>query len=142
MTCAHCETSVATALKDAGARDVKVDHRRAEATFLAPEAIDLATYQAAVSRAGYGAGSAVVSEGAASPPQAESRPVSAHHDGWLGTAALVALPALCCGLPLLAAALVASGAGAWLATHGSLLAIPAVVLALALLVWRRARRTL
>lgn len=53
--------------------------------------------------------------------------------GWVGTVALVALPVICCGLPLLVAGLLATGAGAWLATNGSLLAIPAVVLAAALL---------
>jgi len=56
--------------------------------------------------------------------------------GWVGTVALVALPVICCGLPLLVAGLVATGAGAWLATNGSLLAIPAVVLAAGLL-WVR-----
>ena len=140
MTCAHCETSVATALKDAGARDVEVDYRRAEAIFIAPAANDLASYQEAVSRAGYRAGSTEVVEREVSPHQAESHPVTGGHEGWLGTAALVALPVLCCGVPLLVAALVATGAGAWLAGHGSLLAIPAVVLAAALLVWRRTRR--
>ena len=140
MTCAHCETSVATALKHAGARDVKVDYRLAEAIFTAPVASDLGPYQEAVSRAGYRAGSAELVKGEASAHQAESHPGTAEHEGWLGTLALVALPALCCGVPLLAAALVASGAGAWLAAHGSLLAIPAVVLAAALLVWRRTRK--
>lgn len=53
--------------------------------------------------------------------------------GWVGTAVLIALPVICCGLPLLVVALLATGAGAWLTANGSLLAVPAVVLAAALL---------
>ena len=61
--------------------------------------------------------------------------------GWLGTLALVAVPVVCCGLPLLVAALIATGAGAWLAVHGYLLAIPSVALAAALLAARYVRGT-
>lgn len=64
------------------------------------------------------------------PPGAAGR---ADDPGWLGTVALVALPVICCGLPLLVVALLATGAGAWLAANGSLLAIAAVVLAVGLL---------
>ena len=60
----------------------------------------------------------------------------------LGVTASIALTALCCGLPLPAAALVVSGATAWLAAHGLLVTFPLVGLTAALLVWRRARRTL
>src|SRR5712692_2432749 len=142
MTCAHCETSVATALKDAGARDVKVDYRMAEAVFAAPAATDLAPFQEALSRAGYRAGSAEVVEGEASPRPVETSPVNMAPESRLGTLAMVALPVLCCGLPLLVIALLTTGAGAWLAGHGLLLAIPAVSLATAgLVVWRRVRRT-
>ena len=58
----------------------------------------------------------------------------------LGVTTSMALVALCCGLTLAAAALVVGGATAWLAVHGLLLALPVVVLATALLVWRRAKR--
>lgn len=61
--------------------------------------------------------------------------------GWLGTLALVAVPVVCCGLPLLVAGLIATGAGAWLAVHGYLLAIPAVALAAGLLAARYIRGT-
>ena len=142
MTCAHCETSVATALKDAGARDVKVDYRMAEAIFAAPAATDLAPFQEAISRAGYRAGSAEVVEGEASPHPVETSPVTTAPESRLGTLPMVALPVLCCGLSLLVIALLATGAGTWLAGHGLLLAIPAVGLATAgLVVWWRVRRT-
>lgn len=59
--------------------------------------------------------------------------------GWAGSLALVALPAICCGLPLLVVALLATGAGAWLAANGSLLAIAAMVLAVGLLSARYVR---
>src|SRR6266852_4001875 len=140
MTCAHCETTVATVLKDVGARDVDVDFRRAEATFKAPAGTDLAPYQEALSRAGYRAGSAEVVEGEASPRPVETSPVNMAPESRLGTLAMVALPVLCCGLPVLAAA-ASLGSAAWLAAHGLLLAMPVAVLATALLVRRRARRT-
>src|SRR5712692_1392557 len=88
MTCAHCETSVATALKDAGARDVKVDYRSAEAIFTAA-ATDLAPFQEALSRAGYRAGSAEVVEGEASPHPGETSPVTTGPESRLGTLAMV-----------------------------------------------------
>lgn len=140
MTCVHCETSVAAALEDAGARDVNVDHRSAEAVFTAASPTDLAPYEEAIARAGYRAGSAEVGDSEVSPRRVEARPRTIEPEGWLGMLALAALPILCCGLPLLAVALVATGAGAWLAAHGSLLAIPAVVVAAALLVSRQRRR--
>lgn len=59
--------------------------------------------------------------------------------GWVGTAVLIALPVICCGLPLLVVALLATGAGAWLAANGSLLAIPAAVVAAGLLAVRYLR---
>lgn len=63
--------------------------------------------------------------------------------GWLAALALVALPALCCAGPVLVAALVASSAGAWLAGHGSLLALPAAAVAGAagFWLWRSWRRS-
>ncbi len=56
--------------------------------------------------------------------------------GWWASATLVVLPVLCCGLPLLVAALVATGAGTWLAAHGYMVAAPVLGLATAFLVWK------
>ncbi len=53
-----------------------------------------------------------------------------------GLTAAVTLAAVCCGLPVLAAA-ASLGSAAWLAAHGLLLAIPVAVLATALVVRRR-----
>lgn len=139
MTCAHCEASVATALEAVGAREVKVDHRRAEAVFAAPAATDVTSYREAVSGAGYRAVSEELLSSEAQPVPVQRRP-SGGEMGWIGGLALVALPVLCCGLPLLAIALIATGAGGWLFAHGSLLAVPALGLAVGLLVWRSARR--
>lgn len=59
----------------------------------------------------------------------------------LAALGITALAVLCCGLPLLAAAVVASGAGSWLAARGSLLALPVLGVAAGLLWWgwRRSR---
>lgn len=123
MTCATCEASVAGELEKVGARDVHVDHRRSEAVFTAPTASDLGPFRDAVSRAGYRPLSDEVS---AADPRFDSvqNIRKGGRQGWIGTLALVALPVICCGLPLLVAALVATGAGAWLLAYGSLLAVP------------------
>ena len=139
MTCAHCEAIVATALRESGARDVKVDHRRSEAVFSADRVGDLASYREAISRAGYDAASEEVLQAELHSVPIETRR-AAEREGWMGTLALVALPVLCCGLPLLAAALVSTGAGAWLVAHGSLLAVPVLGLAVGLFIWRSARK--
>ncbi len=46
--------------------------------------------------------------------------------GWVATLSVIAVPAICCALPLLVAALVATGAGPWLALHGHVLAVGVV----------------
>ena len=53
--------------------------------------------------------------------------------------AVAGLAALCCGAPLLFAALAAMGGAGWFIAHGSLLAVPAVALAGGLLWWRSRR---
>lgn len=55
---------------------------------------------------------------------------------WLSPLVLAALAVLCCGVPLVAAAVLATGAGVWLPAHGWLLSIPVIVLAVALLATR------
>ena len=139
MTCAHCETSVASALEEAGASEVQVDHRRAQAVFTVPMADDLAPYRKALSRAGYQSTAEEVLPAEPHPVPVEAGPAQGR-ESWIGTLALFALPALCCGLPLLIIALISTGAGAWLFTHGSLLAVPALGLAAGLLVWRGTKR--
>lgn len=59
----------------------------------------------------------------------------------LGLLALV-VPLVCCGVPLLLAVLVATGAGAWLAVNGLVLGSAAalVVAAVALGFWIQQRR--
>jgi hypothetical protein len=49
---------------------------------------------------------------------------------------VVSVSIVCCGLPLLLAGLVATGAGAWLLTRGSLLAVALLVAAAGLVSWR------
>ncbi len=78
---------------------------------------------------------------AADQMQRAGSPRRADEAGWLGPLALVALPAICCGLPLMIVALLASGAGAWLAANRSLLAIPAAAALAVLLAPGWARRT-
>lgn len=58
----------------------------------------------------------------------------------LAVLGIAVLSVLYCGLPLLAAALVTTGAAGWLLIHGSLLAVP-VTGAAASLLWWRWRRT-
>ena len=140
MTCAHCESSVASALEEVGAREVHVDHRRAEAVFTAPVATDLTPYREALSRAGYQAASEEVLPAGIHPVPTAAHPRDGQM-GWLGTAALVSLPLLCCGLPLLAGVLFATGAGAWLVANRSLLAVPFLAVAIVgVMVWRGARK--
>ncbi len=113
--------------------------RRAQAEFEVDCEADLKPYRRAVSEAGY----RVVSEEVVPAGPAGTSPAQDSRfgrTGWIGTAALVALPVLCCTLPLLVTVLVTTGAGAWLATHGSLLAVPVLGLGAGLLAWRFAKR--
>ncbi len=139
MTCAHCEGTVAAALGQAGAESPRVDHRRAQAEFEVDSAADLTPYRKAVSEAGY----RVVSEEVVPAGTAGTWPLEDSRFGrkeWVGTAALVALPVLCCTLPLLVTVMVTTGAGAWLAAHGSLLAVPVLGLGAGILAWRLVKR--
>ncbi len=57
-------------------------------------------------------------------------------DGWLATPVIAIIAVVCCAGPLLLGALAATGAGAWLATHGYTLGAAALVVLGALLAWR------
>jgi len=62
---------------------------------------------------------------------------------WWAAPAAAGLVVVCCAGPLLLGALVASGAGSWLATHGFLLggaAVMVVAAVLAVRAWMRVRR--
>lgn len=74
------------------------------------------------------------------PESTPARPVVTARSS-RGLTLLLALPAICCGLPLLVGALVASGAAGWLSLHGYL-AGGAVAGTAAILLWwgRRPRR--
>lgn len=79
----------------------------------------------------------------AAPPELQPQAVQAAHDtrgssprddGWFAAPLIAIVAVVCCAGPLLLAALVASGAGAWLLAHGYV--IGAAVLALAaMLAW-------
>lgn len=73
-------------------------------------------------------------DGPPAPPRA-SQPSSQ-----IGMMALAGLAVVCCGVPLLIGALVATGAAGWLTAQGSLLTVLAVGAAVGLLWWRSKRR--
>ncbi len=56
MTCHDCEIRVATALEQAGAKNIQVDHIHGRATFLADPSVDPVQFKRAVDRAGYTGG--------------------------------------------------------------------------------------
>ncbi len=108
MICADCERQIADALVGAGARSVQVDFRRAE-VLLDPANRSEAGLRDVVEELGYPTGEL-------RPAPSEKAPAAASHsDSW--GFLLFLLPAVCCGAPLLLAAVVASGAGAWLVAN-------------------------
>jgi len=136
MTCASCEGKVVDALVRAGARDVRADSRRGQ-VLLDPGDASESQLRDAVEELGYRAASLrpVPSDGG----QAAERP-----SGQWGFLILL-LPAICCGGPLLLIAIASTGAGAWLAANGlviaSLLALAVSLLFLGLWVQRRQGRS-
>lgn len=56
--------------------------------------------------------------------------------GWLAAPLVFLLAGLCCGGPLLVAALVATGAGAWLGAHGFQAGAVVLLIIAGLLAWR------
>ena len=66
-------------------------------------------------------------------------PSSTDRSAMVAMLALAALPILCCGLPLLFAALVAAGGAVWLLVHGFLIGFPLLTLAAGLWWWRSRR---
>jgi copper chaperone CopZ len=136
MTCADCQDRVADALGRAGARDVRVDYRRGQ-VLLDPVDADESRLRIAVEELGYRTASLrpVPSDGA----QTAERPSSGQ---W--SFLLLLLPLICCGGPLLLIAIASSGAGAWLAANGmviaSLLALAVSLVFLGLWIQRRQGR--
>ena len=73
----------------------------------------------------------------------ETTPTSQSSGGWWAAPAAGLLVVVCCAGPILLAALVASGAGGWLVTHGfGLAAVGLMIVAAVLAVgaWMRLRR--
>ncbi len=114
MTCADCQGRVTDALVQAGARDVRVNYRLGQVQ-LDPAAATEERLRSAVEELGYRAGSL-----RAVPAAAEAGRDEKSSGAW-GFLFLL-LPVLCCGGPLLLVAIVASGAGAWLAANRFLVA--------------------
>jgi hypothetical protein len=72
-----------------------------------------------------------------------AEPTPPSSDTWWAIPAVALLVAVCCAGPLLLGALVATGAGAWLADHGFLLgaaALIAVAATLSVAAWFRVRQ--
>jgi len=113
MTCAGCEGRVVEALVQAGARNVRADHRRGE-VLLDPGDTSESQLRDAVEELGYQA--AGLRPMPSDREQAPERPSGQW--GWL----FLLLPAICCGGPLLLIAIASTGAGAWLAANGLLIA--------------------
>jgi len=118
MTCAGCEARVVDALVREGARNVRADFRRG-LVFLDPgdasesqlrDAVEELGYQAASLRPALAVGELAVGEPAAERPS-----------GRWGLLFLL-LPAICCGGPVLLVAIASTGAGAWLAANGLVIA--------------------
>ncbi len=136
MTCAGCEGKVVDALVRAGASDVRANSRRG-LVLLDPGDASESELRDAVEELGYQAAGLrpVPSDGG----QAAERP-----SGQWGFLILL-LPAICCGGPLLLIAIASTGAGAWLAANGlviaSLLALAVSLLFLGLWVQRRQGRS-
>ena len=80
-----------------------------------------------------GAEPAEITATTASPPP---RGKTAGVEGWLATPAIVILVLVCCAGPLLLGALVAAGAGAWLAAHGYAVGAAALLGVAAVIAWR------
>jgi len=71
--------------------------------------------------------------------EADRQPAASEGDGWLAALAapaLVLLAVVCCAGPLLLVALLATGAGAWLAAHGFLLGALALFVIAVAFAWR------
>ncbi len=70
------------------------------------------------------------------PARAGARDAGSVLEGRLATPAIVVLLVLCCAGPLLLGVIAASGAGAWLVTHGYALGGAAVLVVAGILAWR------
>ena len=111
MTCSACERQVVDALVKTGAREVHADSQRGEVLLdhgdasegRLRDAVELIGYHAAAFQS--------------LPSEPVARP-QAGSDKWT---ALLVLPAICCGLPLLLTAAATLGFGTWFAAHRLLL---------------------
>ncbi len=82
-------------------------------------------------------------DGRAEPPESigvlarpEARDARSGLEGRLAAPAIMILVVVCCAGPLLLGVLAASGAGAWLVTHGYAIVGAAVLLVTGILAWR------
>ena len=75
-------------------------------------------------------------ESIGAPARANARDAGSGLDGRLATPAIVILLVVCCAGPLLLGVVAASGAGAWLVTHGYAIGGAAVLVVAGILAWR------
>ncbi len=136
MTCAGCEGKVVDALVRAGARDVRADSRRGQ-VLLDPGDASESRLRDAVEELGY--------QAAGLRPVLPDSEQTAERASGRWSFLLLLLPAICCGGPLLLIAIASTGAGAWLAANGlviaSLLALAVSLVFLGLWVRRRQARS-
>ncbi len=123
MTCADCQSRVTDALVRAGARDVRVNYRLGQVQ-LDPAAATEDHLRSAVEELGYR------TESLRAVPAATEAGRDERSSGAWGFLLLL-IPVICCAAPLLLIAILASGAGAWLAANRLALA-SAVALAVSL----------
>lgn len=128
MTCADCERRISEALTRAGARDVHVDVRRGQ-VLLDPVEASESGLRLAIEELGYR------TTGLQAVRKAKIKAAEPRSGSW--GVLLLLVPALCCGAPLLLAAIAVSGVGAWLAASRLVVGTAlAVTLALVLVtVW-------
>jgi len=81
-------------------------------------------------------GRAETPESIEAPARANARDARSGLEGRLASPAIVILLVVCCAGPLLLGVLAASGAGAWLVTHGSAIGGAAALGVAGILAWR------
>ncbi len=81
-------------------------------------------------------GRAETPESIGAPARADVRDAGSGLESRLPTPAMVTLLVVCCAGPLLLGVLAASGAGAWLVTHGYAIGGAAVLVVAGILAWR------
>jgi len=81
-------------------------------------------------------GRAETPEGVGAHARANASDARSGLEGRLATPAIVVLLVVCCASPLLLGVLAASGAGAWLVTHGYAIGGAAALVVAGILAWR------